>query len=61
MKSSSFVGLGMAFAICNAVFYLCIFYLGASVVTSGIKSFNKECGVTYGVEEVVNGNFFCKK
>lgn len=40
--------------------YGMILYVAGSVITSGLKSYNKECNVTYDIESVVNGNWFCK-
>lgn len=32
-----------------------------SVATSAVKKFSGECGKIYGIERVVNGDFFCAK
>lgn len=34
-------------------------YLGGSIVTSLAKYSDGDCGTTYVVERVVNGNWFC--
>lgn len=34
-------------------------WVGASAVTSGIKSAKGDCGTTYGIESVLSGDWFC--
>ena len=36
-----------------------IFWGLGSLVTSGIKAAKGECAVTYGIEKVVQGDWFC--
>ena len=38
-----------------------IAWVGASAVTSAIKAVSGNCGQTYGVEPVIQGNWFCPK
>lgn len=43
----------------NVLWTIFLYWVGFSLVTSGIKAVTGNCGTRYGIERVVAGNWFC--
>lgn len=48
----------LVFAI-NMAIWAAIIWAGGSAITSGIKTAKDDCGKTYGIEKVLDGDWFC--
>ncbi len=60
MRSSTFMGKFIYFQIAFVLFGLFLnFYLIPCAVVSGVKAMSQDCGKTYPVEVVWQGNWFC--